>query len=212
MELTIYDIEGKDTGRKVVLSEDVFGIEKPSDHAIYQDVRLIQANQRQGTHKAKERNEVSGSKKKPFRQKGTGNARQGHKRSPLHRHGGRVFGPHPRDYGFRLNKKLRQLARKSALTYKAKESNIRVIEDFSFEAPKTKQFLNILQNLSVDGKKTLMILGNYDPIIYRSCRNLPKAHVMPAIDINTYDILHAETLILTENAVGIINERMGQAI
>ncbi|MDX2248622.1 MAG: 50S ribosomal protein L4 [Bacteroidia bacterium] len=208
MEVAVYNIEGSETGRTVSLSEEIFGLQSPSDHAIYQDVRLILANQRQGTHKAKERGEVSATTKKPYRQKGTGNARQGSRKSPLWRHGGRVFGPRPRDYGFKLNRKLKQLARKSALTYKAREEQIRVVESFAMDAPKTKQFLNILNKLELGNKKTLMVLGDYNPNIYLSGRNLPKAQIMTVADLNTYDILNAETLIITEDAVSIINEKL----
>lgn len=208
MEVAVYNIEGSETGRTVSLSDSVFGLENPSDQAIYQDVRLILANQRQGTHKAKERGEVAGSTKKPYRQKGTGNARPGMRKSPLWRHGGRIFGPRPRSYGFKLNKKFKQLARRSALTYKAKEENIRVLESFEFDAPKTKQFLSILSNLETSNKKTLLVLGDYNKNVYLSGRNLPKAQVMTVADLNTYDILNAEMLIITEDAVSVINERL----
>ncbi|MCB0850921.1 MAG: 50S ribosomal protein L4, partial [Bacteroidetes bacterium] len=163
---------------------------------------------RQGTHKAKERSEISGTRKKPYRQKGTGNARAGSRQSPLWRHGGRVFGPKPRDYSFKLNKKFKQLARRSALTYKAREENIRVLENFEFEAPKTKAFIDILNKLAVNGKKVLLVTDNYNKNVYLSGRNLPKAEVMAASDINTYAILNAEMLLLTEEAVNTINERL----
>ena len=205
MKVAVYSIEGNETGRKVDFDDAIFALETPNDHAIYQDVRLILANQRQGTHKAKERGEVSGSKKKPWRQKGTGNARPGHKRSPLWRHGGTIFGPRPRNYSFKLNKKQRRLARKSALTYKAREEGLAVLEDFTFEAPKTKQFLSILQNLNMDNKKVLMVLPGNDRNVYLSGRNLEKAKVMSATDLNTYDILNADILLFTENAVNVIN-------
>ncbi|MEZ4825855.1 MAG: 50S ribosomal protein L4 [Bacteroidia bacterium] len=208
MEVVVYNIEGSETGRTVSLSESVFGLDNPSDHAIYQDVRLILANQRQGTHKSKERGEISATTKKPYRQKGTGNARQGSRKSPLWRHGGRVFGPKPRDYGFKLNRKFKQLARRSALTYKAREEKIRVLENFEFDAPRTKRFLSILENLSLNNKKTLLVLGDYNMNVYLSGRNLPKAQVMTVADLNTYDILNAETLIITEDAVNIINEKL----
>lgn len=208
MEVAVYNIEGSETGRKVNLKAQVFGVEAPNDQAIYQDVRLILANQRQGTHKAKERGEVHGTNKKPFRQKGTGNARQGDRKSPLFRHGGRIFGPRPRTYGFKLNKKVKGLARRSALTYKARENNIRVVEDFSFEAPKTKEFLNILNNLELADKKVLFVMSEDDKTLYYSGRNLPKAQVMVASDLNTYDILHADTLLFTEGAVAVINENL----
>ncbi|MEZ4772177.1 MAG: 50S ribosomal protein L4 [Bacteroidia bacterium] len=208
MEVAVYNIEGSETGRTVSLSEGIFGLQNPSDHAIFQDVRLILANQRQGTHKAKERGEISATTKKPYRQKGTGNARQGSRKSPLWRHGGRVFGPRPRDYGFKLNRKFKQLARRSALTYKAREENIRVLENFDFDAPKTKNFLSILEKLALGNKKILMVLGDYSQNVYLSGRNLPKAQVMTVADLNTYDILNAETLIITEDAVNVINEKL----
>ena len=208
MEVAVYNIDGSETGRKVSLSEAVFALESPSDHAIYQDVRQHLANRRQGTHKAKERSEIKGTRKKPYRQKGTGNARAGSRQSPLWRHGGRVFGPKPRDYSFKLNKKFKRLARKSALTYKAREENIRVLENFAFEAPKTKAFIDILNKLEVSGKKVLMVLDENNQNVYLSGRNLPKAEVMVASDINTYAILNAEMLLITEEAVNIINERL----
>ncbi|MCB0841717.1 MAG: 50S ribosomal protein L4 [Bacteroidetes bacterium] len=208
MEVAVYNIDGTETGRTVSLSEAIFALETPSDHAIYQDVRQHLANRRQGTHKAKERSEISGTRKKPYRQKGTGNARAGSRQSPLWRHGGRVFGPKPRDYSFKLNKKFKQLARRSALTYKAREENIRVLENFEFEAPKTKAFIDILNKLAVNGKKVLLVTDNYNKNVYLSGRNLPKAEVMAASDINTYAILNAEMLLLTEEAVNTINERL----
>jgi len=206
MEAAVYTIEAQSTGRNVELAEGVFGLENPSDHAIYQDVRLILANRRQGTHKAKERADVSGSNKKPYRQKGTGNARAGHKRSPLRRHGGTVFGPRPRDYAFKLNKKFRTLARKSALTYKAKEEGIVVVENFDFEAPRTKEFLSILNNFELNGSKVLLVLSEDSRNIYLSGRNIPKAQVMVASDLNTYDILNADKILIQEGAVDIINQ------
>lgn len=192
----------------VDLSAEVFGLETPSDHAIYQDVRQILANRRQGTHKAKERGEIKGTNKKPYRQKGTGNARQGDRKSPLWRKGGRIFGPRPRNYGFKLNKKVKRLARRSALTYKVREENVRVLESFEFDAPKTKQLAAIFQSLELGGKKVLLVLGEQGENIYLSGRNLPKASVMNASDLNTYDILNAETLVFTEDAVNLINERL----
>ncbi|MEM6805289.1 MAG: 50S ribosomal protein L4 [Bacteroidota bacterium] len=208
MEAIVYKIDGGKTSRKVELSDSIFGLETPNDHAIYQDVRLIQANRRQGTHKSKERGEIAGTKKKPYRQKGTGNARSGSRKSPLWRHGGRVFGPKPRDYGFGLNKKVKTIARKSALTYKAREEQVRVVENFGFDAPKTKEFINILDCFELSGKKVLMVLADDDKNIYLSGRNIPKAEVRTAAELNTYDILNAETLILTEGAVKVINERL----
>ncbi|MDW3650221.1 MAG: 50S ribosomal protein L4 [Bacteroidia bacterium] len=208
MEAIVYKIDGGKTSRKVELSDSIFGLETPNDHAIYQDVRLIQANRRQGTHKSKERGEIAGTKKKPYRQKGTGNARAGSRKSPLWRHGGRVFGPKPRDYGFGLNKKVKTIARKSALTYKAREEQVKVVENFGFDAPKTKEFINILNGFELNGKKVLMVLADDDKNIYLSGRNIPKAEVCTASELNTYDILNAETLILTEGAVKVINERL----
>ncbi len=206
MEAAVYTIEAQETGRNVDLAEGVFGLENPSDHAIYQDVRHILANRRQGTNKAKERADVSGSNKKPYRQKGTGNSRAGHKRSPLRRHGGTVFGPRPRDYGFKLNKKFRVLARKSALTYKAREEGIMVIENFEFEQPKTKAFLNILQNFELGGNRVLLVLSEESRNVYLSGRNIPRTQVMLASDLNTYDILNADKVLIQEGAVAIINE------
>jgi len=208
MELTVYSIDGQDTGRKIDLNDKIFGLEAPSDHLIYQDVRLIQANRRQGTHKSKERGEVSGSKKKPYRQKGTGNARAGHKRSPLWRHGGTIFGPRPRDYSFRLNKKQKKLARKSALTDKAQEDGIKIVDNFTFEAPKTRQFVSILDNLELAGKKILFVQAENDTNVFLSGRNIPKTEIRLAKDLNTYDIINADHLLITEEAVNVINEQM----
>ena len=208
MEAIVYKIDGGKTSRKVELSDSIFGLETPNDHAIYQDVRLIQANRRQGTHKSKERGEIAGTKKKPYRQKGTGNARAGSRKSPLWRHGGRVFGLKPRDYGFGLNKKVKTIARKSALTYKAREEQVKVVENFGFDAPKTKEFINILDCFELSGKKVLMVLADDDKNVYLSGRNIPKTEVRTAAELNTYDILNAETLILTEGAVKVINERL----
>ncbi len=208
MELTVYTIDGQDTGRKIDLKDSVFGLKVPNDHLIYQDVRLIQANRRQGTHKSKERGEVSGSKNKPYRQKGTGNARSGHKRSPLWRHGGTIFGPRPRDYSFRLNKKQKKLARKSALTYKAQEEGIKIIENFTFEAPKTRQFVSILDNMELAGKKILFVQAENDVNVFLSGRNIPKTEIRLAKDLNTYDIINADHLLITEEAVNVINEQM----
>lgn len=209
MEVAVKNIKGADTGRKVSLPGSVFGLEAPNDHAIYEDVRQTLANRRQGTHKAKERGEVSGSQKKPYRQKGTGSARAGHKRSPLWRHGGRVFGPRPRNYGFRLNKKVKQLARRSALTYKAREEKITVVEKFDLNKPQTKEFLNILNALELGSSKVLFVLPEVNTNIYLSGRNVPKANVIRANDLNTYDILNAETLILVEESVELINQQLG---
>ena len=209
MDINGLDIKGQETGRKVTLSESVFGIE-PNDHVIYLDVKQYMADQRQGTHKSKERSEVSGSTRKLGRQKGGGGARRGDINSPVLVGGGRVFGPKPRDYRFKLNKKVKNLARRSALSYKAQEQAILVVEDFNFEAPKTKDFVNIAKNLKVDGKKLLLLLPEANKNVFLSARNLQKAHVMVAKDVNTYKILDADVLIVTENSLkaveGILNK------
>ena len=209
MDINVVDIKGQETGRKVTLSESVFGIE-PNDHVIYLDVKQYMADQRQGTHKSKERSEVSGSTRKLGRQKGGGGARRGDINSPVLVGGGRVFGPKPRDYRFKLNKKVKNLARRSALSYKAQEQAILVVEDFNFEAPKTKDFVNIAKNLKVDGKKLLLLLPKANKNVFLSARNLQKAHVMVAKDVNTYKILDADVLIVTENSLkaveGILNK------
>lgn len=209
MDINVLDIKGQETGRKVTLSESVFGIE-PNDHVIYLDVKQYMADLRQGTHKSKERSEVSGSTRKLGRQKGGGGARRGDINSPVLVGGGRVFGPKPRDYRFKLNKKVKNLARRSALSYKAQEQAILVLEDFNFEAPKTKDFVNIAKNLKVDGKKLLLLLPEANKNVFLSARNLQKAHVMVAKDVNTYKILDADVLIVTENSLkaveGILNK------
>jgi len=209
MDINVLDIKGQETGRKVTLSESVFGIE-PNDHVIYLDVKQYMADQRQGTHKSKERSEVSGSTRKLGRQKGGGGARRGDINSPVLVGGGRVFGPKPRDYRFKLNKKVKNLARRSALSYKAQEQAILVVEDFNFEAPKTKDFVNIAKNLKVDGKKLLLLLPEANKNVFLSARNLQKAQVMVAKDVNTYKILDADVLIVTENSLkaveGILNK------
>lgn len=209
MDINVLDIKGQETGRKVTLSESVFGIE-PNDHVIYLDVKQYMADQRQGTHKSKERSEVSGSTRKLGRQKGGGGARRGDINSPVLVGGGRVFGPKPRDYRFKLNKKVKNLARRSALSYKAQDQAILVVEDFNFEAPKTKDFVNIAKNLKVDGKKLLLLLPEANKNVFLSARNLQKAHVMVAKDVNTYKILDADVLIVTENSLkaveGILNK------
>lgn len=200
MEISVVKSSGEDTGRKVTLADSVFGIE-PNDHAIYLDVKSYLANQRQGTHKSKQRNEISGSTKKLKKQKGTGGARAGNIKNPLFRGGGRVFGPQPRDYSFKLNKKVKDLARKSALAYKAKDNAIAVLEDFSFEAPKTKEYLKLLSSLSLDTKKTLLVLPSSDKNIALSARNLQRAMVTTAENINTYDVMNADALIFVESSV-----------
>ncbi len=205
MELSVLNIEGKDTGRKVTLNEQIFGIE-PSDHAIYLDVKQYMANQRQGTHKAKERGDVSGSTRKIKRQKGTGTARAGSIKSPVFRGGGTVFGPRPRNYGFKLNKKVKQLARKSALTYKANENSIVVLEDFNLEAPKTKEIVTIKSNLQIADKKSLFVLPVENNNIYLSSRNLQGVSVVTASELNTYQILNAKTVVILEGSVKKIEE------
>lgn len=207
MEASVYNIKGEDTGRKVVLNDSVFGIE-PNDHVIYLDVKQYLANKRQGTHKSKERSEISGSTKKLIRQKGSGGARRGDINSPVLVGGGRVFGPKPRDYSFKLNKKVKQLARRSALSYKLKEDAIIVIEDFTMEAPKTKEFIKILNNLKISDKKSLFVLPQSDKIVTLSAQNLQKAQVVNAPSVNTYSILNADTLVVTEKSVEIINSML----
>ena len=208
MELNVLKTNGQPTGRKVVLDEAIFGIE-PNDHVIYLDVKQYMANQRQGNAKSKERSEISGSTRKLGRQKGGGGARHGDINSPLLRGGGRVFGPKPRDYSFKLNKKVKQLARKSALTYKAKEDGIIMLEDFSFDAPKTKEMVNIAKNLKVDGKKLLFVLPEANKNVYLSARNLQKADVIEAAKVNTYKILDADVLVITEKSLETINGILG---
>ena len=205
MELSVYNIQGQDTGRKVTLNDAVFAVE-PNDHAIYLDVKQFLANGRQGTHKSKERSEVSGSTRKLHKQKGTGGARIGDINSPVLVGGGRVFGPKPRDYRFKLNKKVKALARKSALTYKAQENAIVVVEDFSFEAPKTKDFVALTKNLQVADKKLVLVLSNQNKNVYLSARNLTNARVITISDLNTYRVLDNKALVLTESAVAAINE------
>ena len=205
MEVSVLKINGQETGRKVALNEAVFGIE-PNDHVIYLDVKQYLANQRQGNAKSKERSEMSGSTRKLGRQKGGGGARHGDINSPVLVGGGRVFGPKPRDYSFKLNKKVKTLARKSALAYKAQENAVVVVEDFSFEAPKTKEFVNIAKNLKVDGKKMLLVLPDADKNVYLSARNLQKAEVLEARNINTYKVLDADVLVVTENSLKAIDE------
>lgn len=200
MELNIVNIKGEDTGRKIELPDSIFAIE-PNDHAIYLDVKQYLANNRQGTHKAKERNEVSGSTRKIKKQKGTGTARAGSIKSPVFRGGGRVFGPRPRNYSFKLNKKVKQLARFSALAHKAKNNEILVVEDFSFEAPKTKEFNAIRKSLQLDGKRSLLVLGTENRNVLLSARNLPRTEVSVASGLNTYSIMKAQYLLLTESSV-----------
>lgn len=203
MEVSVLNINGQETGRKVALNDAIFGIE-PNDHVIYLDVKQYLANQRQGTAKAKERSEHAGSTRKLGRQKG-GGARRGDINSPLLKGGGRVFGPQPRDYGFKLNKKVKVLARKSALSYKAQENAIIVVEDFNLEAPKTKDFVNITKNLKVDGKKTLVVLPGINKNVYLSARNIEKAEVMSADQLNTYKVLNADVLVVAESSLKTID-------
>lgn len=204
MEISVLNIKGEDTGRKVTLNESIFGIE-PNDHVLYLDVKQFLANQRQGTAKSKERSEHAGSTRKLGRQKGGGGARRGDINSPVLVGGGRVFGPTPRDYSFKLNKKVKSLARKSALSYKAQNGAIVVVEDFSFEAPKTKEFITIAKNLKVADKKLLVVLPEKNNFVYLSARNLQKANIITVNDINTYSVLDAANLVLTESAVAAID-------
>ena len=206
MELAVYNIEGKDTGKKVTLNDEVFGLEEPNNHAIYLDVKQYLANQRQGTHKAKERSEVAGSTKKLGRQKGGGGARRGDINSPLLVGGGRVFGPRPRNYSFKLNKKVKALARKSALTYKAQKNEIVVVEDFNFEAPKTKNFVNFAKNLEIAGQKVLVVLEAQKKNVYLSARNVEGANIVTASELNTYKILDNKKMVVTESSVAVLNQ------
>ena len=203
MELSVLNIKGQETGRKVALNDAIYAIE-PNDHAIYLDVKLIMANQRQGTAKSKERSEVSGSTRKLGRQKGGGGARRGDINSPVLVGGGRVFGPKPRDYSFKLNKKVRQLARRSALSYKAQENALIVVEDFTFDAPKTKTMVEILNNLKVSDKKTLFVTPGADKVVYLSARNIERVQVMPATALNTYRVLDADVMVVAEGALAVI--------
>lgn len=203
MQVEILNISGKKTAKKVDLIDSIFAAE-PNDHCIYLDVKQFLANQRQGTHKAKERAEIARTTKKLKRQKGTGGARAGSMKSPLFIGGGRAFGPRPRDYSFKLNKKVKTLARISALTYKAKDNAITVLEDFNFEAPKTKNYVDLIKNLNFADKKTLLVLGDTNKNVYLSSRNIQGAKVVKASDLNTYDILNAENIILAESSVKVL--------
>ena len=205
MEVNVYNIKGEDTGRKVTLNESIFGIE-PNDHAIYLDVKQFMANQRQGTHKSKERSELSGSTRKLKKQKGTGGARSGDIKSPVFVGGARVFGPRPRDYFFKLNKKVKSLARKSALSYKAQGNGIVVVEDFSFEAPKTKEFIALIKNLKVSDKNLLLIISESNKNVYLSARNVERAKVLTVAGLNTYNVLNAGALVLTESSLSAIDD------
>jgi large subunit ribosomal protein L4 len=205
MELEVLKINGENAGRKVSLDEAIFGV-TPNDHAIYLDVKHIRARGRQGTHKSKERNEITGSTKKLKRQKGTGTARMGSIKSPLLRGGGRAFGPQPRDYSFKLNKKVKRLARKSALTYKAKDNNIMVIEDFTFDQPKTKNYVKMLEDLKVADTKTLVVYNELDGNVHLASRNVQGAMIQRATKLNTYEVLNANKLIICESAIKTIEE------
>ena len=203
MELSVYNIKGEDTGRKVELNEDLFGIE-PNDHVIYLAVKQYLADQRQGTAKSKERSEIAGSTRKLIRQKGSGGARRGDIKSPVLRGGGRVFGPRPRNYSFKLNKKVKDLARKSALSYKAQQDAIIVVEDFEFEAPKTKEFKKMQKNLKIDDKKLLLVLPGVNKNVYLSARNIQRVNVMTATALNTYQVMNANVMVVTENALSLV--------
>lgn len=209
MEVKVLDINGKDTGRKVQLSDSVFAIE-PNNHAVYLDVKQYLANQRQGTHKSKERGEIAGSTRKIKKQKGTGTARAGSVKSPVFVGGGRIFGPKPRNYSFKLNKNLKRLARKSALSLKAQESNLVVVEDFAFEAPSTKNFINVLKALGLDNKKSLFVLGDTNKNVYLSSRNLQSTSVVTTSELNTYAVLNAKSLVLTEGSVSGIEANLSK--
>ncbi len=209
MEVKVLDINGKETGRTIELSDSIFGIE-PNQHAIYLDVKRYLAAQRQGTHKAKERGEIVGSTRKIKKQKGTGTARAGSIKNPLFRGGGRVFGPRPRNYSLKLNKNLKRLARKSAVSMKAQEANLVVVEDFSFEAPSTKQFVNVLKALGLENKKSLLVLGDTNKNVYLSSRNLQRASVVTDSGVNTYDVVNANSLVITESSVEGIVENLSK--
>jgi large subunit ribosomal protein L4 len=209
MELSIYNISGQESGTKATLDDSVFGI-KPNDHAIYLDVKQHLANRRQGTHKTKERSEVAYSTKKIVRQKGSGGARHGSIKANIYVGGGRVFGPKPHEYGFKLNKKIKQLARRSALSYKVQESAITCLETFTLEAPKTKEFMAICQNLNIADKKVLMVLPGNNATIYLSSRNLPRTKVVPVTELTTYDIVNATSLVLVGDAVDTLNKQLAR--
>ena len=209
MELSVLNIQGKETGKKITLSDEVFGIE-PNEHVVWLDVKQFLANQRQGTHKAKARAEVSRSTRKIKKQKGTGTARAGSAKNPLFKGGGTVFGPRPRSYSFKLNKNLKRLARKSAFSIKAKESNIIVLEDFSFEAPNTKNFINVLKALELENKKSLFVLGDTNKNVYLSSRNLKGSSVVSSLELSTYAILNANNLVLLESSLEIIEENLSK--
>jgi large subunit ribosomal protein L4 len=204
MDIAVVKYSGESTGRKINLASEIFGIE-PNDHAIWLDVKSYLANQRQGTHKSKQRNEIAGSSKKIKKQKGTGGARAGNIKNPQFKGGGRIFGPQPRDYAFKLNKKVKDLARKSALTYKAKENSISILEDFNLAAPKTKEYVNLLKTLSFENKKTLLILPEANVNVVKSGRNIQNTKIITVNQINTYDLMNADQLILVESSIGKID-------
>jgi large subunit ribosomal protein L4 len=205
MELVVHKVSGEATSKKVMLDDSIFGIE-PNDHAIYLDAKHFMAGQRQGTHDSKERSDIMGSTRKIKRQKGTGTARAGSIKNPMFRGGGRVFGPHPRDYSFKLNKKVKRLARKSALSYKAKENGIIIVEDFTLDTPKTKGFQEFLKGLKINNKKTLLVLNNSDENIYLASRNIQNVKVLRAEGINTYEILHANNVVFVESSIKTVVE------
>jgi large subunit ribosomal protein L4 len=209
MEVTVLKYSGESTGKKVSLSDSVFGIE-PNDHAIYLDVKSFLANQRQGTHKSKQRNEIAGSSKKIKKQKGTGGARAGNIKNPQFKGGGRIFGPTPRDYSFKLNKKVKDLARKSALSYKAKDNSIAILEDFTFESAKTKQYVSLLNALSLNDKKTLLVLPESNKNVVLSGRNIQNAKITTADKINTYDVMNADNVIFVESSIGKIENLLNK--
>ncbi len=209
MEVSVYNIKGEDTGKKVELNDAIFGIE-PNDHVIYLAVKQYLAAQRQGTHKSKERSEIAGSTRKLIRQKGSGGARRGDIKSPVLRGGGRVFGPKPRDYWFKLNKKVKDLARKSALSYKAQQDAVIVVEDFEFAAPKTKEFKTLQKNLKIDGRKLLLVLPSVNKNVYLSARNIQEVEVMTASALNTYKVMNANVLVVTEDALKQVDETLNK--
>ena len=209
MELRVYKIDGSETAKTVTLDDRIFNVE-PNDHAIWLDVKNILANRRHGTHNTLDRATVSGSTRKLKRQKGTGGARAGGIKSPTIRHGATAFGPHPRDYGFKLNKKVKRLARFSALTYKAKENKITVVEDFAFDAPKTKAFVNVLKSFNLQDAKTLTLVNESNTNVFLSSRNLQRSKVMRACDINTYDVLNAQNIIICEKSIADIEKMLGE--
>lgn len=210
MKLDVVNIEGKSTGRSIELPDTVFGVE-PNEHAVYLAVKQYQANQRQGTHATKERNAITGSTKKIKKQKGTGTARAGDIKNPLFRGGGRIFGPRPRNYGFKLNKKVKSLARRSALSVKAGAGNVMIVEDFTFDVPKTRELINVLENLNLQGQKVLLVTGDHDKVLYLAGRNIPGTKVTEATDINTYDVLNAGKVILSESAIESITQILSKA-